>query len=207
MENSRETSARTNEDEVEWCFAVPSDRGIVEVRIRSNGEVVWMGGSDPVKWVCLDLSFPTAEFKPLQVVRNDILKIDSSSSFEDTDLAGKRYVYHYTRADTAITKILPDQRLRMSPYRDLNDPREAKEWFFSVVAPKGAIEPGKSVDIGRSISEYIQGGARVLLLLLRWLLVTARPTRRGNLRHHWMASSEHVGPLRRESPRRGTGVS
>lgn len=162
MQEFPETELPIHVDDVEWCFAVPSDRGLVEIRIRSNGEVVWMGGPEPVKWVCTEISFPTAEFKPIQVVRNDIQKIDGLSSLDGTDLAGRRYIYHYTRAETAIGKILSHRCLRMSPYVELNDPREAKEWLFTVVAPQGALPPGKSLEIGRSISEYIQTGARVL---------------------------------------------
>jgi hypothetical protein len=96
------------------------------------------------------------------VVRNDIQRIDGLSSLDEMDLDGQRYLYHYTRAETAIKYMLPDRRLRMSPHTEVNDPRESKQWFFSVVAPKGSILPGKSIDIGRTISEYMRSRARVL---------------------------------------------
>ena len=55
--------------------------------------------------------------------------------FSDED-AGK-YLFHYTRAETFMTRILPTLRLRMSSFSDLNDPRESKNWRCSVY-----IEPG-----------------------------------------------------------------
>ncbi len=41
------------------------------------------------------------------------------------------YVFHYTRRRTALEDILPDKKLRLSPFCDTNDPREAKDWSFS----------------------------------------------------------------------------
>ena len=43
----------------------------------------------------------------------------------------EKYVYHYTRAKTLAEKILPHHRLRFSRFRDVNDPREAKDWVLA----------------------------------------------------------------------------
>jgi hypothetical protein len=38
---------------------------------------------------------------------------------------------HYTTADAALNHILPERRLRMSPYISMRDPLEAKQWPIS----------------------------------------------------------------------------
>lgn len=43
---------------------------------------------------------------------------------------GDDFVYHYTRAETAIQLILPNRTLRASPFLETNDPRESKDWSF-----------------------------------------------------------------------------
>lgn len=42
-----------------------------------------------------------------------------------------KYLYHYTTATTALTKILPTRTLRAGSFVDMNDPREAKTWCFA----------------------------------------------------------------------------
>ena len=155
------------EDErVEWWCPVPCDGGLGEIRVRHNGDVVWTGNVGPVKWAALDgISFPTSEFTPVKIVRNDVIRIDNiDPSLGGTELVGKRFLYHYTAADTAIKYILPSRQLRLSPYDHLNDPRESKEWLFAVVGPEGALRPGQSIEIGRSVSDQIKGRSRVLCL-------------------------------------------
>jgi hypothetical protein len=158
------TDSITDDQKVEWCFPVPRDGGMGEIRIRTNGEVVWTGGDRPVEWAILDgISFPTAGFIPMPLVRGDVIRIDDlDSSLDGTDLAGSRYLYHYTKAGTALKSILPNRQLRLSPYSDVNDPREAKEWLFTVVSPEGAMRPGQSIEIGADMSGRIKGKSRVL---------------------------------------------
>ena len=45
-------------------------------------------------------------------------------------------LFHYTRARTAFEHILPDQKIRLNPYRLMRDPLEAQHW------------PEPSVDLG-----------------------------------------------------------
>jgi hypothetical protein len=40
-----------------------------------------------------------------------------------------QWLYHYTTLETAIVHILPEQRLRLSPFSRMRDPREYKRWF------------------------------------------------------------------------------
>jgi len=42
-----------------------------------------------------------------------------------------KLVYHYTRFDTALEQILTHRRLRMSPFSNVNDPRESSDWQFT----------------------------------------------------------------------------
>lgn len=42
------------------------------------------------------------------------------------------YFYHYTTYNTALEYIFPTQSIRFSSIRNTNDPRESKEWLFSM---------------------------------------------------------------------------
>ncbi|MGA2184397.1 MAG: DUF2971 domain-containing protein [Bryobacteraceae bacterium] len=151
------------DEKLEWCFPVRCDRGWGEVRIRSNGEVVWTGGYEPVGWACLDgISFPTDGAVRLQVVRQDIQRIDTLDSLEGTALGGRRYLCHFTKACTAIDGILSSGMLRLSGYSALNDPWEAKDWAFTVVSPEGALGPMQAVEIGREVSALLKESSRVI---------------------------------------------
>lgn len=59
---------------------------------------------------------------------------------ERTDDPNK-YLYHYTSSDTA-RKILASASLRLGRYRDTNDPKERKDWHFSV----GTNVVGRNLD-------------------------------------------------------------
>jgi Protein of unknown function (DUF2971) len=41
------------------------------------------------------------------------------------------WLYHYTTLETALVHILPTLRLRLSPFSEMRDPREYKEWWPS----------------------------------------------------------------------------
>lgn len=155
--------ANAEDDKIEWCFPIRCDRGWGEVRVRSNGDVVWTGGYGPVGWACLDgVSFPTDDAVHLQIVRQDILRIDTLDSLEGTVLGGKRYLFHFTKASTAISSILSSGTLRLSSYSALNDPWEAKGWAFTVVSPEGALGSMQAVEIGREISTLLKESSRVV---------------------------------------------
>lgn len=48
-------------------------------------------------------------------------------NFIEGHKAGK-FIYHYTKLDTALEKILPNQKLRLSPLENMNDPQESHGW-------------------------------------------------------------------------------
>ncbi len=43
-----------------------------------------------------------------------------------------KYLYHYTSEEVLINHILPEKRLRFSPFYETNDPHETKSWHFSM---------------------------------------------------------------------------
>jgi hypothetical protein len=40
-----------------------------------------------------------------------------------------QWLYHYTTLETALVHILPSQRLRLSPFSEMRDPREYNRWL------------------------------------------------------------------------------
>ena len=54
-----------------------------------------------------------------------------------------RYLYHYTKAETALTHILPMNRLRLGRFENTNDPRETRHWHFSSHSPRSAVDLAK----------------------------------------------------------------
>jgi hypothetical protein len=49
-------------------------------------------------------------------------------------------LYHFTRANVAAS-ILDQNRIRMSPFENTNDPREAKDWFVTPVSATSGFDP------------------------------------------------------------------
>lgn len=160
--DSPDGTANAKDEKLEWCFPVRCDRGLGEIRVRSNGDVIWTGGNGPVGWVCTQFSFPTDSAVPVQIVRKDILRIDTLDSVEGTVLGGKRYLFHFTKVCTAIDGILSSGTLRLSSYSALNDPWEARDWAFTVVSPEGALGSMQAVEIGREISTLLKESSRVV---------------------------------------------
>ncbi|MBL4623180.1 MAG: DUF2971 domain-containing protein [Immundisolibacteraceae bacterium] len=60
-------------------------------------------------------------------------------------LDDKLYLYHYTPSDTAINYILKDNTIQFSPFSNVNDPRESKNW---------EISPSVNVDANLKREEY-----------------------------------------------------
>jgi Protein of unknown function (DUF2971) len=77
---------------------------------------------------------------------------------EDAD----RWVYHYTDA-IAVKKILSTARLRLGPYIETHDPREAQDWFFSLRVPE-SLRDGP----GDVIAEALRGINGELNKLLKY---------------------------------------
>lgn len=59
------------------------------------------------------------------------------------------YVFHYTKATTALEKILFEQRLKLSQFAYTNDPKESKERLFAIFT---GIDPSTNM---RTFDEFI----------------------------------------------------
>jgi hypothetical protein len=62
-----------------------------------------------------------------------------------------RWTYHYTSREAAFRHIVPERRLRLSPYSRMRDPLEARDWGFRFSHPPGA-DPSDEV-LRREIDE------------------------------------------------------
>lgn len=62
------------------------------------------------------------------------------------------YLYHYTSSETA-RKILESGSIRLGRYRNTNDPKESKDWHFSV----GSVVNGRNLDhsTAQSMSDWL----------------------------------------------------
>lgn len=80
----------------------------------------------------------------------------------DTNVSHDKYVYHYTRLETFLERILPTSKLRLGLFLNTNDPRESKVWHFGysyMVKPDFPIEL-----LGIAASHEIKKGTKLLCL-------------------------------------------
>lgn len=75
---------------------------------------------------------------------------------EEIGPPGKR-LYHYTRLDTALQRIVPAQKIRLGPFSSMRDPRESKDWSISVGGFAGTADPAEDIrdfwEFNRRINE------------------------------------------------------
>jgi hypothetical protein len=76
-----------------------------------------------------------------------IMGNDSMLNHDDT-------IFHYTKMHTAIEHILYKKRLRFSKSAKTNDPREYKEWNFSVEYRETAATNDSAILNSKSIEVY-----------------------------------------------------
>ncbi|HQX51560.1 MAG TPA: DUF2971 domain-containing protein [Planctomycetaceae bacterium] len=74
-----------------------------------------------------------------------------------------RFVYHYTTADTAFNGILQTHKLRLSPFANVNDPRESKDWQIGMAGGPGGTP---SFDVLGTFNAEINNAAKVKCKLL-----------------------------------------
>lgn len=68
--------------------------------------------------------------------------------------------YHYTKNETAIEKILLNGKLRFSPFKEVDDPREVEEWVWKIYNPRSSDGVGsESLD---DINCYLRNNCKVL---------------------------------------------
>lgn len=64
------------------------------------------------------------------------------------------YLYHFTKTETAVEKILSTGKLQMGAFLETNDPRETQEWIFFV----------DNNEMNRSLDRAIKKHCKVLCL-------------------------------------------
>ena len=64
------------------------------------------------------------------------------------------YVFHYTTGSIALEHILADKKLKLSPFCDTHDPREAKGWRFSFTSSGGRL--GRAMDFKEGQEEWLR---------------------------------------------------
>ena len=77
-----------------------------------------------------------------------------------------KWLYHYTSKETALEHILSSGKIRLNLFRNLNDPRESKDWNFSVKSPKDTELTNKIFfDIQRDATNYVKNRCKVLCMV------------------------------------------
>lgn len=67
-----------------------------------------------------------------------------------------KYVYHFTTKETALEHILPKKQIRLSSFQKTNDPKESKDWHFSL---SHDIEAPQTEELTNYLREIMQKGA------------------------------------------------
>ena len=81
-------------------------------------------------------------------------------------------VYHYTKRETTLERILPERTIQLGSLGRTNDPRETKEWGFSVMNPPNI----NTTDINLFVAEMneLQNVANHIRLNEWWVLSSSR---------------------------------
>jgi hypothetical protein len=75
----------------------------------------------------------------------------------------EKYVYHYTTRQAALGAILLKGEVRLGLYRHMNDPREAKDWLFTIEG--GTVESAEAVlELSREATRLAKATSKVLAL-------------------------------------------
>jgi hypothetical protein len=72
------------------------------------------------------------------------------------------YVYHYTKASTALDFILKNSTLQFGTYTRTNDPKETKTWEFDAISFKDHdLSNYNSAEMSRWLSNELKPKAKV----------------------------------------------
>lgn len=73
-----------------------------------------------------------------------------------------KYLYHYTKAQTAIDFILKGKSLKFAPYTLTNDPKERKGWLFNFGSNEGRdLAPYRQREQSAWLSDALKGKTKV----------------------------------------------
>jgi hypothetical protein len=73
-----------------------------------------------------------------------------------------RFLFHYTSAEVFLGHVLPTGRLRMSPFAEVNDPRESKDWVPTVALDDPGLAGGDPIGFARRFGAALKVRAKVL---------------------------------------------
>ena len=73
-----------------------------------------------------------------------------------------RFLYHYTSIETALNHILADQTIQIGSFRGTNDPKESKNWEFSVAMGNMEASYEETTEARNAIAALIKDKAKVL---------------------------------------------
>ena len=141
---------------MELVFVVFGADGYAEVRIADDGTVRVTDGS--TRWLALDgISFPGEGALTPDLRRTDVEEFPRTRPAGATD----ELLFHYTRGDTALNHILAEKQLRLSAYERTNDPRENRDWLFTLACRSRAAPPGEALRISSELTRAMKGLTRV----------------------------------------------
>jgi hypothetical protein len=85
-------------------------------------------------------------------------------------------LYHYTRLDTALQRIVPSQELKLGPFSSMRDPRESADWSIAVGGYAG------DVDLRNDVRDFWAFNRRIneLKSYVKVLSLTQDTTREGD---------------------------
>lgn len=73
-----------------------------------------------------------------------------------------RFLYHYTKAPTAVEHILADRKLRFGRYTETNDPKESKNWQFDIgTAGERDLSPYDRTEMSHWLSHELKARTRL----------------------------------------------
>ena len=75
-----------------------------------------------------------------------------------------QYLYHFTNYTTGLEYILPTNSIRFNPLINTNDPRETKEWMFSMSCPTDQPESNEFFELCQKFNQILKKNSKVLCL-------------------------------------------
>jgi len=77
-----------------------------------------------------------------------------------------KWIYHYTSRETALEYIFTSGKIQLNTFANLNDPRESKDWSFSLSVPDDVeIDSEEFFDIQRQGTNYAKNHCKILCMV------------------------------------------
>jgi hypothetical protein len=73
-----------------------------------------------------------------------------------------QYLYHYTSFQTLLEKILPSQQLRLSSLKNMNDPRESKEFGFQPLPSSLQPDSEQFYDVTNRLNSLWKNNCKII---------------------------------------------